>query len=94
MVYGQKPIFGLKLRGILKTRRMPVKKSKKSGSNGMETPAPQKGGLLNQVGDSLKENLKVTPGEVTDAIVQDAKLAVNYEIRRGFRNLISGFFKR
>jgi hypothetical protein len=71
-----------------------MKKTEKPQSKEVETTAPKKGGLLNQVGDSLKENLKVTPTEVTDALVQDAKQAVNYEIRRGFRNLISGFFKR
>jgi hypothetical protein len=71
-----------------------MKKTEKAPSTEPENAAPKKSGLLNQVGDSLKENLKVTPTEVTDALVQDAKQAVNYEIRKGFRSLINGFFKR
>lgn|GEM_PF-2833123 len=59
-----------------------------------EKDTAPKNGILDQVGSSLKEDLKVTPSEVTDALVQDAKQAVNYEIRRGFRNLISGLFKK
>ena len=57
-------------------------------------PATDKKGLLSQVGEEVKENLNITPQTVTDALVKDAKQAVNYEIRRGFRDIISGFFKR
>ena len=46
------------------------------------------------MGNEVKENLNITPQTVTEALVKDAKQAVNYEIRRGLRNLISGFFKR
>ena len=55
---------------------------------------PKKKGLLEEVGDEVKENLNITPQTVTEALVKDAKQAVNYEIRRGLRNLISSFFKR
>ncbi len=71
-----------------------MKKTEKSPSPEVEKAAPKKDGILNEVEISLKENLKVTPTEVTDALVQDAKQAVNYEIRKGFRSLINGFFKR
>lgn len=54
----------------------------------------KKKGLLEEVGNEVKENLNITPQTVTEALVKDAKQAVNYEIRRGLRNLISGFFKR
>ncbi len=66
---------------------------KPSKTRQSEAPAPSEG-LLGQVGKELKEDLKTTPQAVTDALVQDAKQAVNYEIRRGFRNLINSFFKR
>jgi hypothetical protein len=71
-----------------------MKKTEKPQSQDVETIPVKKGGVMNQVEDSLKENLKVTPTEVTDALVRDAKQAVNYEIRKGFRSLINGFFKR
>jgi uncharacterized protein YcgL (UPF0745 family) len=67
---------------------------KKSPKPQQSEAAVEKKGVLSQVGEELKENLKTTPQEVTHALVQDAKQAVNYEIRRGFRNLISGLFKR
>ena len=53
-----------------------------------------KKGLVGQVLDEAKTDLKTTPQAVTDALVKDAKQAVNYEIRRGFRSLINGIFKR
>jgi hypothetical protein len=71
-----------------------MKRTEKPQSQNAQPASAPKEGLLNQVGNSLKENLKVTPTEVTDALVQDAKQAVNYEIRKGFRSLINGFFKR
>jgi hypothetical protein len=71
-----------------------MKKTEKPQSENVEATPVKKGGVMNQVEDSLKENLKVTPTEVTDALMRDAKQAVNYEIRKGFRSLINGFFKR
>ena len=53
-----------------------------------------KDGLLDQVAQEVKQDLKTTPQEVTDALVRDAKQAVNYEIRKGFRSLINGIFKK
>jgi len=77
-------------------REEPMAKSEKKQMSEVkkEKDTAPKNGILDQVGSSLKEDLKVTPSEVTDALVQDAKQAVNYEIRRGFRNLISGLFKK
>jgi hypothetical protein len=71
-----------------------MKKAGSSQSTEAVKTSPKKEGVLNQVEDSLKENLKVTPTQVTDALMQDAKQAVNYEIRKGFRSLINGFFKK
>ena len=66
---------------------------KKSGKT-QGQPAKEKKGLLGEVAEEAKNDLKTTPQAVTDALVKDAKQAVNYEIRRGFRDLISGLFKR
>jgi hypothetical protein len=67
-----------------------MKKTEKTqGAN----PSDSEKSLLGQVAEEVKQDLKVTPQGVTDAIVKDAKQAVNYEIRRGFRSLINGFFK-
>jgi hypothetical protein len=67
---------------------------KKTNKTPQPAVAPTKQGMLEQVGEELKEDLKTTPQAVTDAIVQDAKQAVNYEIRKGLRGLINGFFSR
>lgn len=67
---------------------------KKSNKASQPAADSTKKGVLGQVGDEIKEDLKTTPQAVTDALMQDAKQAVNYEIRRGFRSLISSFFKR
>ena len=56
--------------------------------------APPKNGMLEQVEESVKENLKVTPSNVTEALIQDAKQAVNYEIRKGMRGLINRLFSK
>jgi hypothetical protein len=67
----------------------------KAGKNQASEAAEQpKEGLLNQVGESVKENLKVEPSEITDALIRDAKQAVNYEIRKGMRGLINKFFSK
>lgn len=68
-----------------------MKKGKKSP--GTNSPAGKKS-LLQQVGEEAKQDLKITPQGVTDALAKDAKQAVNYEIRRGLRSLINSFFKR
>jgi hypothetical protein len=49
---------------------------------------------LEQVEDSVRKNLMATPSNVTNAVLQDANQAVNYEIRKGFRKLLNGFFKK
>jgi hypothetical protein len=67
-----------------------MKKSKKT----QQAPEPAKNGMLAEVGESVKENLKVTPSNVTEALIQDAKLAVNYEIRRGMRSFINKLFTK
>ncbi len=66
----------------------------KKKENTPATKTSDSKGILGQVGEEVKQDLKTTPQEVTDALVQDAKQAVNYEIRKGFRNLINSFFKR
>ena len=54
-----------------------------------------KGNVLGQVAESVKEDLKATPSEMTNAVMRDAKQAVNYEIRKGFRSLLNNiFFKK
>jgi hypothetical protein len=55
---------------------------------------PAKEGILKQVGESVKENIKVEPSEITDALIRDAKQAVNYEIRKGMRGLINKLFSK
>jgi hypothetical protein len=68
---------------------------KKTAKEQPPQPAAAKKGLLDQVGAEIKEDLKTTPQVVTEAIVQDAKQAVNYEIRKGFRSLLNDiFFKK
>ncbi len=67
---------------------------KNKGKTQGSQPTSDKKGLLGQVAEEAKEKLNITPQTVTDALVKDAKQAVNYEVRRGFRDIISGLFKR
>ena len=67
---------------------------KNQGKTQGPNPAPKKKGMLGQVAEEAKDKLNITPQTVTDALVKDAKQAINYEVRRGFRDIISGLFKR
>ena len=49
-------------------------------------------GLLGQIKAALKDNLKVTPGEITDDLAKDAKQAINYKIRKGMRGILKDWF--
>ena len=69
-----------------------MKKSEKNQPQ--QTAAPSKNGVLNQVEESVKENIKVEPSQITEALIQDAKQAVNYEIRKGMRGLINKLFSK
>lgn len=60
------------------------------------TPAKNdgSGNVAGKIAETLKEDLNITPQSVTQAVIRDAKQAVNYEIRKGFRDILKGIFSR
>ena len=57
-----------------------------------QAPAPSPG-LLGQVVQEAKDKLKdVTAQGVTDTLVKDAKQAINYQIRKGMRDILKDVF--
>jgi ParB/RepB/Spo0J family partition protein len=71
--------------------------SGESQINSTQAPAPtseqpKPAALLDQVKQAVKDNLHLAPGEVADALMKDGKQALNYEIRKGFRNLLKDAF--
>lgn len=67
---------------------------KKDTTNAKDPGAQDKKGLIQEVGQAVKDNLNITPATVTQALIKDAEQAVNYEIRKGLRGFINGLFKR
>jgi hypothetical protein len=90
---------------VIETTETPVKEEPAVENQGEPTMAdstdqPQAGlgnpppsGVLDKVKQAVKDNLHLGPGELTDVVMKDAKQAVNYEIRKGMRNLLKDTFK-
>jgi hypothetical protein len=70
---------------------------RKSSTEKMNDPQKKDQGKSNVVGEvaeTLKKDLNITPQSVTQAVIRDAKQAINYEIRKGFRDILKGIFSR
>ena len=70
-------------------RKEPIEKKTDAQNKGQG-----KGNVVGEVAETLKEDLNITPQSVTQAVIRDAKQAVNYEIRKGFRDILKGIFSR
>ena len=67
----------------------------KAKKNEVQDSDPKRtaGNLAGEVARTIKDDLNITPQTVTQAVIRDAKQAVNYEIRKGFRDILKGIFK-
>jgi ParB/RepB/Spo0J family partition protein len=50
------------------------------------------GGFVEQIKQAVRDNLHLAPGEITEDLMKDGKQAINYQIRRGMRNILKDLF--
>ena len=63
-----------------------------AGINQSKDEASNAGSVLGQVVEAAKDKLNMTPQSITDALVNDAKKAANYEIRKDMRDVLKDVF--
>lgn len=70
------------------------RKSSNDKTNVTSVKSDGSGNVAGKIAKTLKEDLNITPQSVPQAVIRDAKQAINYEIRKGFRDILKGIFSR